>query len=73
MCDKNLSDEETISYLINILNERFDELFDSRFKTDKFVLGELAAYSDCYNMISAWSDAASNGFDSKYISARTKQ
>ncbi len=73
MCDKNLSDEKTISYLIKILNERFDELLDPRFKSNKFVLGELAAYSDCYNMISAWSDAISNGFDSEYISARAKQ
>ncbi len=73
MSNKNLSDVETISYLIKTLNERFDELLDPRFKSNKFVLGEIAAYSDCYNMISAWSEAMSNGFDSKYISARAKQ
>lgn len=72
MGDKILSDKETISLLINILNERFVELLDPRFKSNKFVLGELAAYSDCYNMISAWSDAMSNGFESKFISVRIK-
>lgn len=73
MYDNNLSDIETISLVIKILNERFDELLDPIYKSNGFVMGEVKAYLDCYDMVSAWSDAINFGLDPKYLLMRVKK
>ena len=56
-----MKEKELLKYLISILLERLDELYDETVAFDQFVFGERTAYVECLEIIQEHIDAREYG------------
>ncbi len=58
----NLTAEQVLAYLIEIIETDLTELLDTKFKNE-FVVGEWYAYIECLEVIFSWKKAKKFGLD----------
>ena len=58
----NLTAEQVLAYLINILETNLTELKETKFKNE-FIVGEWYAYIECLEIIEHWKKAKKFGLD----------
>jgi len=56
----NLTAEQVLAYLIEIIETDLSELLDAEFK-DEFIVGEWHAYVECLEIIFHWKKAKQRG------------
>lgn len=56
----SLTAEEALANLIEIIENRLNDIIDTEFKNE-FIVGEWYAYIECLEAVSCWKDAKKSG------------